>query len=113
MTERSRGVAGPPFGVVATRIGRTDLGTGQVAFDARRLREALESSLRAFAAERHVERGPARRALEAELIDVAEPLMLAMQGVGDAASGARESPDDIRLWRLWAGQLRLVFEVAD
>ena len=54
-----------------------------------------------------------RRALEAELSDLAEPLMDALQALGDAGVSAGASLDDLRLWRMWAMQLRTAFEVAD
>ena len=83
------------------------------AFAAVPLSAALEEALSKFAIERHGENGPARRALEAELGELIEPLLGAIQVLGEASARAAELPDDLRLWRAWAGQLRVTFEVAD
>jgi hypothetical protein len=83
------------------------------AFDASTLAEALTAALRQFAAERHAEEGPARRALEAELDEIAEPLLAALSALAEAGAGARNALDDLKSWRSWAGQLRTTFEVAD
>lgn len=83
------------------------------AFDAAALSRACEGVLQAFVTERYAAKGPARRALEAELGDLAEPLLGALQALGESAVGASAAVDDLRLWRAWAGQLRSTFEVAD
>jgi hypothetical protein len=83
------------------------------AFDGATLSQSLSGALREFAAERHVEQGPARRALEAELDDIAEPLMLAVTSLTEAAQAAKSAVDDLRLWRVWTAQVRTTFEVAD
>jgi len=57
--------------------------------------------------------GPARRALEAELLDSTEPLQAALRALGERASEARDQADEIRAWRAWALSLRNVFEAAD
>ena len=83
------------------------------AFSAVPLQTALDETLAAFAADRHGDDAPARRALEAELVDLSEPLQHALHALGSAAEAARGAPDDLRLWRAWAAQLRAVFEAAD
>lgn len=83
------------------------------AFDARRLNAAISAALRVLATERFADPGPERRALEAELMDLTEPLTEALVVLGDAAERATEHIDDLRYWREWATQLRLTFEVAD
>lgn len=83
------------------------------AFDAETLARSLEATLRAFAAERHAEPGPGRRALEAELIDLSEPLELALKELARVAADAAAAADDLRLWRAWSSQLRATFEAAD
>ena len=83
------------------------------AFSAGPLSQALEGALREFAVERHGENGPARRALEAELGELIEPLLRTIHALGDASLRALETPDDLRLWRAWAAQLRVTFEAAD
>jgi hypothetical protein len=83
------------------------------AFDASAIARALAETLHAFAADRFSEPGPARRALEAELVDVSEPLVAALRELGRLATDATDSPGDLRLWRAWATQLRATFETAD
>jgi hypothetical protein len=83
------------------------------AFDADALAAAFETQLREFAAQRYADHPPARRALEAELIDLSEPLQVSLDGLRDVAREAAESADDVRLWRAWARQLATTFETAD
>lgn len=83
------------------------------AFDGAMLSTTYNQTLRAFSMEKVAEAGPARRALDAELSDIAEPLMYAFELLADAAVSAGASLDDLRLWRAWAGQLRTAFETAD
>jgi hypothetical protein len=83
------------------------------AFDGGALSQAFSTTLREFAAERYADPGPARRALEAELDEIAEPLMTAITVLVEAGNGARTAVDDLTLWRAWAGQLRSTFEIAD
>lgn len=97
---RKAGGAGAPPAVIA-------------AFDAASLIVALEATLDVFAAERHGDYAPARRALHAELMDLSEPLRLALDALQMAASQATTGADDLRLWRIWAMQLRDTFEAAD
>ena len=82
-------------------------------FDAPTLTRALDQTLHSFAVERHGENGPARRALEAELVDLSEPLYLALRLLAESAERARSESDDLRRWRAWSTQLRSVFETAD
>ena len=97
---RKAGGAGQPVAVIS-------------AFDAASLIAALEATLDVFAAERHGDYGPARRALHAELMDLSEPLRLALDALQGAASEATSAADDLRLWRICAMQLRDTFEAAD
>jgi hypothetical protein len=97
---RKAGGAGGPAAVMA-------------AFDAPALKQSFDEVLTAFCVERYAEVGPGRRALEAELSDLAEPLVIAVQALGDAAARATAALGDLRLWRVWSGQLRDTFEVAD
>lgn len=93
--------------------GSADAIASMAAFDASTLSRALEATLLGFAADRHVEAGPARRALEAELIDATEPLFDALRSLAHAAAAAASAADDLRLWRAWSAQLRSTFEIAD
>src|SRR5262245_6018463 len=83
------------------------------AFDAPSLAQAIAQAVTAFAAERFVEPGPERRALEAVLTDLAEPLIISLHALAASAEQANASIDDLRLWRQWSSQLRATFEVAD
>jgi hypothetical protein len=83
------------------------------AFNGSALMLALEQTLKQFAADRHVDVGPARRALEAELIDASEPLFDALRDLRHAAMDATELPDDLRVFRAWSTHLRATFETAD
>ena len=82
-------------------------------FDAAAIGSAINATLSRFAAERYGESGPARRALEAELTDVAEPLHAALVVLGDAAVSARNANGDLRVWRAWCSALKITFEAAD
>jgi hypothetical protein len=83
------------------------------AFDSATLEQAIARTLHVLATERYGDNAPARRALEAELVDLAEPLINALEALGVAADDARGSVDDLRLWRAWSTQLRATFETAD
>jgi hypothetical protein len=83
------------------------------AFDAATLEQAIAQTLHALATERYGSNAPARRALEAELVDLTEPLNNALQALGSAATDARGAVDDLTLWRAWSEQLRATFETAD
>jgi len=83
------------------------------AFESAALTRSLDEALRRFASERFGQNGPARRALEAELVDASEPLHAALRALGERASAAVEHADEIRAWRSWAASLRDVFEAAD
>ncbi|MFL5574454.1 MAG: hypothetical protein ACJ79S_00565 [Gemmatimonadaceae bacterium] len=85
------------------------------SFDAPALRRTLTDTLRALAAERFPDTPPDRRALEAELRDLAEPLESALDRLAAAADAVRASGDDARFarWREWAGAVHDVFAAAD
>lgn len=82
------------------------------AFDAPRIYMSIETTLGAFAAERRGTRAPARRAFEAELFEIAEPLRDALQRLDERARDAGEKPEGER-WIAWLSQLRVTFRVAD
>ena len=83
------------------------------AFDPDVLGQAITTALRSFAAERYGSDPPARRALEAELADLCEPLRDVLSGLSVAAAEVRTAPEDLRRWRSWAAYLRSTFETAD
>ena len=92
-----------------------DIAWRLAAFDAGELRTRLESTLESFARERHPEHAPARRALEARLLDEAAPLLRALGQLEDAALDLRrvEGAAQFSAWREWTRLARLVFEQAD
>jgi hypothetical protein len=86
------------------------------AFDGRRITALIDATLRAFASERYAARAPARRAFEAELFEIVEPLREALQSLRNLAEGsptAEGSSEQLAKWTLWLAQLRVVFGVAD
>ncbi len=100
----------------------TDLAGRLAAFEPSRLRGQLEAVLRAMAAEHFPHRAPDRRALEAELRDLAARAFAALDRLGEAArvvvGGGHqedESHDDVSLvhWRVWAESCRAVFAEVD
>lgn len=90
---------------------------GQVvaAFEARRLGALIDATMRAYATERFATRVPARRAFEAELFEIMEPLRDALQDLRALVEGAQGDSTTItdESWTLWLAQLRVVFRVAD
>ena len=90
---------------------------GQVvaAFEARRLTALVDATMRAYATERFATRVPARRAFEAELFEIIEPLREALQELRGLAEGSPGENTTIaeESWTLWLAQLRVVFRVAD
>jgi hypothetical protein len=85
------------------------------AFDSRRLSQALTTLLGELAAERYPESAPDRRALEAELLELAERMFAALDALGEAADGVRSSAAASRLahWRNWTWAAQRLFEEAD
>lgn len=85
------------------------------AFDAARLRDAVEAQLADLAARREPDRPAAQRALEARLCDAALPLLDALAGISAAAAAAAGAPPErsLRAWRAWARAVLVAFERAD
>jgi len=85
------------------------------AFDARAIGRSLDATLADFAADRFPSEGPDRRALAAELRELAEPVHAALERLAAAARAAGGAPDDARFlyWREWALVVRDVFAAAD
>jgi hypothetical protein len=88
------------------------------AFDARRLSAALDAAVRAFAAERSAGRPAAQRALEAELLEIVEPLRVSLQQLRDDSeqlvdAGRGEGQDAGARWSAWLERLRFAFRTAD
>jgi hypothetical protein len=86
------------------------------AFEARRLTAAISATLRAYASERFSTSVSARRAFEAELFEIIEPLRDALQALGALAEPMISSQAAVMAedqWAAWLAQLRVVFHVAD
>lgn len=85
------------------------------AFDAASLARRVRAELESMAAARHPQRPPHRRALEAELLDAAEPLLRRLESVESLGRAVHEAPEHVRFvaWRRWGGELRALFLDAD
>jgi len=85
------------------------------AFDSQRLTRALTTLLGELANERFAESPPDRRALEAELLEYAEPVFAALEALQEAAEQVRASATPVRLarWRRWTWATQRVFDEAD
>jgi hypothetical protein len=86
------------------------------AFDARRIGALLDATIRAFAAERFGSRPPARRALEAELFEIVEPLRASLRelrALADSIVDSREPVREYDDWTHWLDALRATFQTAD
>lgn len=102
-----------PFLDARRAAGSADGNTAIRAFSGVLLADALTKTLKQFAADRQPETGPARRALEAELVDASEPLFDALRSLRESADTAIAAADDLRAWRAWSSRLRATFETAD
>lgn len=92
---------------------RSGATSATTSFDAESLALEMDNAVRSFAATRHGTNPPARRALEAELVDLSEPLRDVLADLKAAADALRDDPDDLPQWRVWTTALRSTFETAD
>ena len=86
------------------------------AFDARQLAVILDAAVRQFAAARFATQAPARRALEAELFEIVEPLrdaLTVLASLGEAILLGQNAGVADERWTLWLAQLRVVFRLTD
>ncbi len=85
------------------------------AVDPGALAGAVGTTVRELAAERYPKQPADRRAMEAEMADLAQPVVSSLDALGAAADAVREAADDVRFvrWREWAGAYRDVFRAAD
>ncbi len=95
----------------------TDVRSRLKAFDAAGIANALDESIDAFARDRYPRSAPDRRALEAELLELALPLRSALDALEVYALRAADTPDAddtafVR-WRSWCGAVQEVFDRAD
>ena len=95
----------------------TDVRSRLKAFDASGIASTLDESITAFAKDRFPRSAPDRRALEAELLEIAQPLRTALEALEVYASRAADTPgaDDTAFvrWRSWCGAVQEVFDRAD
>ena len=88
----------------------------QVAgFDAGALTERLTAAMASLASERRPDHPAHRRALEAQLLEAAEPVLERLRRLGQQARLVHESNDAERFiaWRRWSGEVRQLFADAD
>jgi hypothetical protein len=85
------------------------------AFDAPRLRDAVERQVVEFARIRYPDRPPDRRATEAILGECTDEVMRRLERLDAAAAAVRKSPAEVQLarWRAWRDAVRDVFDAAD
>jgi len=85
------------------------------AFEGDGLIRAYRTMVSEVAKARRPASASARRALEEELLEVTEPLFLALEALRDAAAAVRSATDANRLsrWRAWARLVRVAFAAAD
>ena len=104
-----------PFLAARRRAERaSDLALRLAAFDPAVLAASVDEMLLRLAAGR-ARRSSDRRALEAHLGELAEPVHASITRLADAAAAWRSSGDDTRLarWRDWSAALRALFAEAD
>lgn len=85
------------------------------AFDGPRLARDLERGLTELARARHPDSPPDRRALEAQLLDDAAPLLERMRAVAARAETVLDADESLRLvrWREWVAAVGELFAIAD
>jgi hypothetical protein len=85
------------------------------AFDAARLERAWREAIAALAADRHPRSAPDRRALAAELEELAAPVWRALGALTRSAASARAAPlaDREGAWEAWVASVQQVFNAAD
>jgi len=81
------------------------------------MRKSLESAIGDFAKARFPRRAPDRRALEAELFEIAEPVLVAFDALDVYAGRASDDEGNegtafVR-WRSWCGAVQEVFDRSD
>lgn len=101
--------------LVARRAASVALTPAEViaAFDPEALSRGFSVAIDRFAEERFSDSPPARRAITAELTDLADPLFASLDALRLAATDAASDLENLRRWRQWASALRSVFETAD
>jgi hypothetical protein len=89
--------------------------TRLAAVDPAALAAGVGRVVQELATERYPKQPAERRAMEAELADLAQPVVESLDRLGAAADAARSGPDDSRFsrWRDWSAAYRDVFRAAD
>ncbi len=85
------------------------------AIDATALGEEMALLIAALAADRHPDKPPDRRALEAELGELLDEMTMSLEPLDAAAAAFRAAPHAERYaaWRRWVAALRVTFAEAD
>jgi len=85
------------------------------AFDGAALKRGIESAVLELARQRYPAHPSSRRAEEEELLELAEPLLDACEGLAARAAAVREAEPDVTMvrWREWTEAVQRTFEVAD
>lgn len=85
------------------------------AFDAARLRDAVERQVLEFARTRYPDQPPDRRATEAILGECTDDVVRRLERLAAAAAAVRSSPPEVQLarWRAWRDAVRDVIDSAD
>lgn len=90
----------------------TNAAEAVAAFNVARLGAALDQIVRGMASDRFPDRPPARRAFEAALGDVLQPLYAALRALRDSTP-APASAHIEAAWVPWLNAVRATFETAD
>ena len=93
----------------------SEMRTRVAAFEAAALRDACEEALRDAATRRFPDEPPDRRALAAELHELAHRYMSALDRLEQSAAAVRAAPDAVQLrrWREWTESVAALFTAAD
>ncbi|HEU5185334.1 MAG TPA: hypothetical protein VFU01_12240 [Gemmatimonadaceae bacterium] len=85
------------------------------AFDAARLRDAVQRQVLDFARIRYPDQPPDRRATEAILGECTDDVIKRLERLEAAAAAVRSSPTEVQLarWRAWRDAVREVIDAAD
>jgi hypothetical protein len=86
------------------------------AFDGAAMSTALDATIADFAKARFPRRAPDRRALEAELLEIAAPLRTSLEALDVFGRRAQEEGSEDTMfvrWRSWCSAVREVFDRAD